>query len=56
MLGQATVLFRTITWAEAISPHFRLIVRSIMTQKESKVIVMIALCSLFLWRLKIESR
>ena len=56
MLGQATVLFRTITWAEAIPPHFRLIVRSIMTQKESKVIVMIALCSLFLWRLKIESR
>ena len=32
---------------EAIPPHFSLIVHSIMTQKESKVIVMIALGSLF---------
>ena len=44
-----------ITLAEAIPPHFSLIVHSIMTQKESKVIVMIALGSLFLWRLKGES-
>ena len=42
--------------AEAIPPHLSLIVHSIMTRKESKVIVMIALGSLFLWRLKIESR
>ena len=40
---------------EAIPPHFRLIVHPIMTQKESKVIVMIALGSLFFWRLKGES-
>ena len=36
--------------AEAIPPHLRLIVYSIMTRKESKVIVMIALGSLFFWR------
>ena len=33
--------------AEAIPPHFSLIVHSTMTQKESKVIVMIALGSFF---------
>lgn len=33
--------------AEAIPPHLSLIVHSIMTQKESKVIVMIALDSFF---------
>ena len=44
-----------ITLAEAILPHLSLIVHSIMTQKESKVIVMIALGSLFFWRLKGES-
>ena len=36
-----------ITLAEAIPPHFSLIVHSTMTQKESKVIVMIALGSFF---------
>ena len=36
-----------ITIIEAIPPHFSLIVHPIMTQKESKVIVMIALGSLF---------
>ena len=35
---------------EAIPPHLSLIVHSIMTRKESKVIVMIALGSLFFWR------
>ena len=41
------VLKRMITNVEAIPPHFSLIVRSIMTREESKVIVMIALGSLF---------
>lgn len=36
--------------SEAIPPHLSLIVHSIMTRKESKVIVMIALGSLFFWR------
>ena len=45
--GQTTVFGRTITLAEAIPPHLRLIVHPIMTQKESKVIVMIALGSFF---------
>ena len=44
------VLKRMITNVEAIPPHFSLIVRSIMTREESKVIVMIALGSLFFWR------
>ena len=38
------------TIVEAIPPHHSLIVHSIMTRKESKVIVMIALGSLFFWR------
>ena len=46
LLGQATVFSGTITIIEAIPPHLSLIVHPIMTQKESKVIVMIALDSL----------
>ena len=45
----------TLSLPEAIPPHLSLIVHSIMTRKESKVIVMIALGSLFFWRLKGES-
>ena len=40
----------TLSLLEAIPPHHSLIVHSIMTRKESKVIVMIALGSLFFWR------
>lgn len=47
MPGQTTVFRRTITIVEAIPPHLSLIVHSIMTRKESKVIIMITLGSLF---------
>ncbi len=45
----------TLSLHEVIPPHLSLIIHSIMAQKESKVIVMIALGSLFFWRLKGES-
>ena len=56
MVGQTTVLEGMITRIEAIPPHLSLIDHPIMTQKESKVIVMIALGSLFFGDLRSKKR